>query len=318
MTTPDRRLSLDQWRNLRFSPPAAAPLIEPTLPATRVSHPAVLGPDQSPDRQWHLWAHSQLGIDHYTAPDGLRWQRRELVAAGVEEASVRRVGEGFVLAYARPRLGALDLGAQSRSDLALRRSDNLLDWAPASQALVPGLPWHREAGFGRRLGSPQLVPHGGRYRLVYTAGAVAAPGTGARLARYVGMAEGDDLGLSFVAHPQPMVQPTAEDTWANLAVGPTRVFEALDGWVALSVAHALTREATLASAVRLLISDDGVSFSPSPWPLFVADGSPWRDGRLGGIDAVVVADALHLYFSVEGRARLVRETIGRVSAQLPG
>ena len=39
----------------------------------RLSAPAVLLPEDSPDGLWHLFAHSWMGIEHYSSPSGFDW-----------------------------------------------------------------------------------------------------------------------------------------------------------------------------------------------------------------------------------------------------
>ncbi len=68
-----------------------SPLIQPPLGSPIIADPSFLGPEDSPDQRWHLFAHSIWGIHHYVSDNGLAWQKRELV--------VRHAMRAFVLKH---------------------------------------------------------------------------------------------------------------------------------------------------------------------------------------------------------------------------
>ena len=51
------------------------PLIYPPFPSWFIADPTFLPPELTPDRQWHLFAHSILGINHFISSDGIAWKR---------------------------------------------------------------------------------------------------------------------------------------------------------------------------------------------------------------------------------------------------
>lgn len=50
-------------------------LINPTFPSPVIADPTFLSPEETPDKRWHLFAHSILGIHHFISSDGIKWER---------------------------------------------------------------------------------------------------------------------------------------------------------------------------------------------------------------------------------------------------
>jgi len=315
----DRRLTLDEWSALRWSPVGTVAYVEPTLLAPAVRDPAALSPTDCPDGLWHLWADSALGIDHYTAPDGLRWRREDLVAAHALGAHVRRTEAGFVMLYTRGTLAVASRGAlpfPAHAELVQRFGSTPADWDAASPALTTRLPWFLSDAGGSWVSHPCLVREGTRWKMFFSAG-VAKVGDGA-VPRYVGMAETDALSLGFVPHPQPVLQPHADEAGRSLGAGSLKVFPCLGGgYVGLQTAYGLDADGAPTAAVYLLHSLSGTLWSVVGEPLLTLGGG-WATRDLGALDAVVAADHVHLYFSARGDGGwLDGARVGRISARLP-
>ncbi len=85
------------------------PLIAPLFPSPIIADPTFLPPQETPDGLWHLFAHSMLGIHHFTSRDGLEWdilEREPMLKPGsgwkkgfVCALDVRRVGDRFFLYF---------------------------------------------------------------------------------------------------------------------------------------------------------------------------------------------------------------------------
>jgi len=320
----DRRLTAAEWSALRWSAVGTVPYLAPSLLAPAVRDPAVLSLQDGPDGRWHLWADSVLGIDHYTSPDGLRWAREDLVAPHALGAHVRRTDRGFVMLYTRGPLAVAARGAlpfPAPCELAMRTSDDLVAWSPATPALTATLPWFESLGGGVWLSHPCLVQDGQRWRLYFSAGTTATDAPGETVARYVGLAETDDLSLGFVPHPQPVLQPQADAPEAARGAGSLKVFARADGgWAGVQAVYGVDGAGAPTASLRCVQSDDGVQWTPDGEAILTLGGDGWARYDFGAFDLAVGADHVHLYFSARDEGRgwgAAGAQVGRISARLP-
>jgi hypothetical protein len=303
-------LALD-WREH-----AANPLIRAPFPSPIIADPAVVPPAESPDGRWHLFAHSLLGIHHFTSDDGIRWSRRRgVVVRSALRASLFRDRGRYSLLYERTRL-FLPMVPWS-SWIEVRTSEDLERWSAPRVLLRPSLPWHAR-GRSRAVGNPCLVAHGGGYRLYYSAGLVRLVDCGFDEPRHVGVADGPTPLGPFTPHAEPPLSPHADDPFANLGAGALKVFRAADGFLGLQ--NGIYRDVGGASrsAVRLLGSSDGVCFTVLGEP-FVRPTTGWRRSHVYAVDLCRVGDVLHLYFNARDDWHWTRgrEAIGLVTASAP-
>ena len=63
--------TLEELLALRWSLHPDNPLIRAPFPSPIIADPTFCAPDASPDGRWHLFAHSLLGIHHFTSADGV-------------------------------------------------------------------------------------------------------------------------------------------------------------------------------------------------------------------------------------------------------
>ena len=81
-----------------------APLLGPPFPSPVIADPTFLPPDDTPDGQWHMWAHSLLGLHAYTSPDGIDWRPAGTVTRNALRGHIIADVPGYRLSYEKTRL----------------------------------------------------------------------------------------------------------------------------------------------------------------------------------------------------------------------
>jgi hypothetical protein len=308
--------TLDELLALEWREHPANPLIRPPFPSPIIADPAVAPPARSPDWRWHLFAHSLLGIHHFTSADGIGWTRRPgIVVRSALRAFLFHDRGRHHLLYEKTRLFLPMVLWSSR--IEVRTSEDLVHWSAPRVLLRPCLSWHAR-GRSRAVGNPCLVAHGGGYRLYYSAGLVRLADCGFDEPCHIGVADGPTPLGPFTPHGEPLLSPRADDPHANLGAGALKVVVAADGF--LGVQNGIYRDADGASrsAVRLLTSSDGLRFTVRGEP-FLRPDAGWKRSHVYAVDLCRVGDTVHLYFNARDDWHWTRgrEAIGLVTARAP-
>ena len=74
------KISFEQFNRLSFSFYRNNPVLKYSLPSLVVADPSILTPDSSPDKKWHLFAHSFFGVYHYVSSDGISFLKVKRIA----------------------------------------------------------------------------------------------------------------------------------------------------------------------------------------------------------------------------------------------
>ena len=81
-----------RWSNVE------SPLIEPPPFSPIIADPSFLFPEETPQGDWQLLAHSAFGIHRYSSPDGVSWKPRGMAVRNAMRAFVRPLPEaGYAL-----------------------------------------------------------------------------------------------------------------------------------------------------------------------------------------------------------------------------
>ena len=309
---------------LRWSWDPRSPMISPPVPSPVLADPTFLPPGSTPDGQWHLWAHSLLGIHHHTSGDGIMWTRRETVARNALRAQVVDLGPAasprYRLLYERTR-AFLPFGVPWRSWIESRASDDLRRWSGPVVLLRPTLAWHRDPTQGEALSNPCLVPlPDSRWRLYVSAGLVRVPDCGFNEPAFVGAADGPGPDGPFDLRPEPLLGPDPTDRWANLGAGAVEVLPVRDGWVAFQNAIGWDAAARASSsAVRVLTSLDGLDWQVNGEPILAPMGSGWAATHVYAVDVRDTPVGIRLYANGRNAAHWTRgrEKVGMATPDQP-
>lgn len=283
---------------------APEPLLSPPWPSPIIADPTFLPP--GPDRhRWHLWAHSMLGIHHYTSADGLDWRRGETLARNALRAQIVDLRTGpapwrdwpdrYRIAYEKTRL-FLPLGTRWHSWIASRRSPDLATWTPPTRLLEPSLPWHVNPDLGRAVSNPCLVAtDDGRWRLYYSAGLTYLPDCGFNEPTYVGIAHADGPDGPFTPDPDPVLGPSDDRT--TLAAGALKVLRVADGWAGFQ--NVITWDGTHSgSSIWVLGSPDGLTWQRlADRPALAPSGDGWMRTHVYALDVRDTPAGPRMYFN---------------------
>lgn len=281
-----------QWQ------PYPVPLIEPPFPSPIIADPTFLPPEQCPDSQWHLWAHSMFSLCSYRSLDGISWERGKPVTGSALRAQILSAADGlpggYRLTYEKSRLFIPSVRSWS-SWIESRTSGDLQTWSQPQDLLTPTLLWHHSGKLGQSVSNPCLVKCDDRWRLYYSAGLTMIPDCGFPEPTHIGVAEGPSPAGPFEPLPEPLLSPG--DGPAGFASGALKVLRVADGWVGFQ--NAITYDGIhSASAIWALGSDDGVNWSTlADRPALGPGGQHWRSTHVYALDVRDTAAGPRLYFN---------------------
>jgi hypothetical protein len=284
------------------------PLIKPPFPSPILADPTFLPPPDTPDGLWHLFAHSILGIHHFTSRDGLAWERqRGVVCRSSLRAFIFAKDSVYHLFYERfLRLFPFPY----RSRIEVRTSRDLDSWSQPSVVLEPTLAWHEEGCRGA-VSNPCVVEEDDGFRLYYSAGLVYLRDCRFSEPKYIAVAHSPDLLGTYEAAPRPALQPTALDVYANMGAGAMKVLRVRDGYVGFQNGiYWDARKAHTRSTVRLVTSPDGLAWDVPEREPIIAPGEGWKKGFVYALDVRAVEGRLYLYFNARDGWLAGREHVG--------
>ena len=342
-------LKTTEFLSIHWTEPGE-PLIEPPLFSPVIADPSFLFPEETPERDWELFAHSAWGIHRYSSPDGLAWRDVGIVARNAMRPFVRRIdglaektGAGaalpedmpFYLYFEAYRPFALPMTAlpgrrKWHSTIALSRSANLIHWSRPETLLRPELPWMIDPALGDSISNPCLVRKPERvgaagaasaaWRLYYSASLSWIPDCGFCEPRYLGAAESPSPRGPFEARPAPIVDPKDDPMPGVLGAGSMKVIAFDDGWIGLQ--NKIYRDPSGASsqgsrsAIFILRSEDGIAWRPARSEPLLAPSTGWTRSHVYACDCRFrEKDGLwYLYFNARDGWRIKDgvERIGRI------
>jgi hypothetical protein len=260
-----------------------APLIRHTHFSPIIADPAVVPPEDAPDRLWHLYAHSAWGIHEYFSVDGRAWRDRGIVVRRAMRPWLLCDSGAWHLVYELPLTMGLAATVfprlQWRSRIEMRSSADLTHWGSPRTLLEPSVEWARSPGLGAAVSCPCLVKSGNRFRLYYSAGLVRVPDCGFNEPRFIGLAEADTVEGPYVSLPEPLLRPGAQTPWANLSRGSLRVIRAEDGWAGFENGISFDSGVST-SALFLLRSRDGKCWEPASAQPLVSPEAGWKGSHV--------------------------------------
>jgi hypothetical protein len=316
-------VTVDDFVRLAWSAPRDEPVLRPPATSPIIADPTFLLPHDTPDRRWHLFAHSIWGIHHFTSDDGVRWSRPRAALRHAMRPFLCRDGATYHLLYERYPPFRLPLSwlprPRWRSWIERRSSTDLARWSPPVVVLRPCLPWHRAPRLGAAVGNPCLVRVADGYALYYSASLVRVPDCGFNEPLHVGIARSEVLAGPWRLDERPVLSPRADDPRCNLGAGAIKVLRLDDGFVGLQNGIAFDAGTGRSrSAISVLTSPDGSAWRYAHAAPIVAPTAGWRGAFVYACDVRrdPATDRWYLYFNARDRAamRTGREAIGFVVA----
>ncbi len=303
------------------------PLVEPPRLSPIVADPSFLFPEETPGGDWELFAHSAWGVHRYSSPDGAAWTERGIVVHNAMRPFARPLDSGgtgprYGLYYeAYPPLAlpltALPLRRRWRSRIALSTSADLQRWTPGRTLVSPLLPWMRDRALGFAVSNPCLVRDWtGACRLYFSASLAWIDDCGFCEPRYIALARSSSPEGPFVPEPEPVIDPARDGMPGVLGAGAIKVLPLSDGYAGLQTKIYRDPGGRSRSALFVLRSEDGVSWTPArPEPL-ISPAEGWTASHVYSCDCRFRESdgRWYLYFNARDGWRISegRERLGRI------
>ena len=90
-------MKIEDFKNLAFALVKDAPIISPPKFTPLLADPTVLLPNETPDKKWHLFAHTVFGIQHYVSENGIDWKKNKIVKRAAMRPFIYKEGNQFYL-----------------------------------------------------------------------------------------------------------------------------------------------------------------------------------------------------------------------------
>ena len=160
-------------------------VISPPMLSGIIADPTVLSPDQSPDKKWHLFAHSYFGIHHYISEDGLKWKDIKLIRRFALRQYIYTENNLYYLVYEKldKFLPYLPVYA---SHIEIISSSDLINWSKPKTIFKHCADWHNNT-----LCNPCIIKEDNKYILHFNANFKFFLDTLIAEPRYSGKAQSD-------------------------------------------------------------------------------------------------------------------------------
>lgn len=278
------------------------PLICPIFPTPIVADPTFLPPDKTPDKKWHLFAHSLMGLHHYLSEDGIKWTRRHELVVPRSMRPFLFVEDGtYYLFYEK----FLRYFPQS-SRIEVRQSKDLNKWSAATVILSPHLSWHR-----RTCGNPCVLKDGNEYRLYYSAALLFLKDCKFSEPEFIGMASAKNILGPYNSRPDPVLLPDKEDAYRNHGAGSIKVIKTKKQYVGFHNGIYIDAQGKSRSAIRVLNSKDGFAWKGfDREPIIKPEGDGWKHAFVYACDVRQFGGKLYLYYNARNGWLWGKECIG--------
>lgn len=313
-------LSFSQFDSLNFSFYETNPVLKYSLPSLVVADPSVLTPDKTPDKKWHLFAHTFFGVYHYISEDGIFFRKGKRVVKRAMRPDINCIDGRYYLYYERTRpvlLNALSMvGVKWYSEIYSTHSDNLFEWSEPKRVIGHTRDYEK-CDLGTAISNPFLIEKDGKYRLYYSCGQTFIKDCGFSEPTHISFAEGDKPTEGYISRAAPIISPDKSSKYLNLCSGCIKVYKLKDCYIGLQ--NGIFEENGKShSAIMLLKSDDGENFNFVK-PLIVPDKKfSWMAQFVYACCMTEYNGKIRIYFNARNAADIIRgrESIGFAEAEI--
>lgn len=315
-----KNLSFRDIESAGFSFFKGNPVLKYTLPSLVVADPSILTPDKTPDKKWHLFAHTFFGVYHYISDDGISFRKLCRVAKHAMRPDIKLIDGTYHLYFERTRapiLNALNsVGVKWKSEIFMCKSADLSSWTEP-QCVISHTRDYEACDTGVAISNPFLIEKDGKFRMYYSCGQTFIKDCGFSEPTHVTFAESESADSGFVSREKPIISPDKNNKYLNLCSGCIKVYKLSDCYIGLQNGIFLENGKSH-SAIMLLRSDDGENFTFVK-PLIVPEEKyPWMAQFVYACCMTYYDGRLRIYFNARNVANMVkgRESIGFVEAQI--
>ena len=317
-------LKMADFQSLKFTLHSEAPLIYPPRLTPLVADPTVLTPAESPDKKWHLFAHTIYGIFQYVSDNGIRWQRhnKRVVRAALRPFIFKDKDTYYLFyeKYTGLKLLFSFLPKQrwfSRIEMVYSR--DLMYWSEPVNIIRPSQSFHEDTRLGRAVGNPCLLKINDTYRLYFSCSLVRVPDCGFNEPLHITYAESNNINGPYTAAVSPVISPSPTMRWNNLGAGSMKVLVCEDGFVAFQNGI-YEQDGKSGSAICILQSTDGLDWTYLlNEPVLTPNKDiPWMASHIYACDVKIFNNKVYLYFNARNHAHWSKgsEKIGLAVAEI--
>lgn len=272
-----------QWSDYSHSYLIDHPVLSPVL-----ADPTFTFPENSPDNNWHLFAHSIWGIHHFISPNGIEWKDSGIAIANAMRPYLFFEDGQYYLLYEKYRLLSLAFswikGRKWYSEIAFSRSINLRNWTAPVTLIKPELDWHSTGG-NKSVSNPCLLKRNNKYYLYFSASLVYIPDCGFNEPDSIGLAISSSLNGPYELLPKPVITVNKNDSWCNLSCGSIKALSCDDGLVGFENGiYWDAKEQKSGSAIIVLKSMDGVIWERLLQEPIIKPSDGWRRSHIYACD----------------------------------
>jgi len=300
-------MKIEDFKKLTFSLVKTVPIISPPRFTPLLADPTVLLPNQTPDKKWHLFAHSVFGIQHHVSEDGIEWKKIKLVVRAAMRPFIYKEGKKYYLIYEKYNglklLSSVLLKQPWYSAIEMIASEDLIHWSEPTTLIQPLLDFHQDTVLGKAVSNPCLIKTGDKYRLYFSSSLVHVPDCGFNEPLHISFAESDRIDANYKCYDKPLISPSKESNWNNLGAGSMKVIACDDGYVAFQNGI-YEHDGKSGSAICLLYSDDGIHWDylmeapvlkPNP-------DIAWMASHIYACDVKIYEGKIYLFFNARNHA----------------
>lgn len=328
----------ETYNHLSWYPFSDEPLIKAKWFTPRLCDPALVLPEESPDNRWHMFAHNWLGIQHFVSDNGLDWTARKMIELRGHSPFIFHSKGVWYLLYEKHDSSPSQLDWKEFTDKSQRISSSRIEICSTEDMVIfskpivlldsKNVPFANISLNKPRLSRPQLFydeKYG--YRLFLGASHLKICDSNQKATLYFALAQSDTLlGEYKIVDNKPLLEPSSEDEYRNLAVGSVRVIQATDGYVGFECAFGWDKENNKSiSTLVQLESEDGIRWQKSKRkPLITLPESGWASRYITSCDIRYMENdyCYYCYFSGNSKVKFgpftyVNESIGLLLGKDP-
>lgn len=330
-------LSIASITKLSWYPFSDEPIVKSQWYMSRLCDPFFLFPEQSPDGKWHLFAHTWVGIEHFTSENGITWEPRKMIELRGHSPSIYIEDGIYYLIYEKHnaslpdfRKGRFKRREQEKvsySRFEMRSSTDLILFSDPKIILDSrDIPFAHDGLKKPRISRPQLFKdrYGG-YRLYFGASHLLLPDTKQKTTRHFALALASSLEgpYALANEGEPLLCPQADNAHRNMATGSIKVVQTADGFVGFECAMRWDKEKGKTTSILLqLESQDGLAFTPSFRPsVLIPPTTGWASRYIVSCDLHYKGEegCWYCYYSANAKSGMfpVRESIGLLLGKEP-
>lgn len=316
-------LTIEQIKNADFKLFENNPIIKPFDKSFVVADPSLLTPENSHDKKWHIFFHTNLGVYHFISDDGIAFSKVKRILPRAMRPNINYINGTYYLFYERTApllVNALTLVnlAKWHSEIYVTKSNDLVCWSKPER-VIGNTKAFEKSERGLAISNPYLLHDGEEFVLYYSCGLTFIKDCGFCEPTYISYAKSKSIDCGYISADEPIISPDIKNPYLNLCSGCLKVYKVKNGYVGFQNGiydeHGKSK-----SAIIMLSSKDGRKFDFEKVILQpqTDNGKNWMNQFVYASHLVKYKNKLRLYFNARDIANPLkgRECIGFCEAEI--